>query len=766
MSTSSDIQESFGRYRLDRRLATGGMAEIFLASQEGPGGFHRDLVIKRILPHLTGEPGFVDMFLDEAKLAARLSHPNIVPIFDFGEVDGAYFLAMELVRGPDLRSVLDASRAVGETLPFPILARIVADAAAGLEFAHRLADADGNPLHIIHRDVSPSNIIVSYDGITKVLDFGIAKADQASHKTRTGFIKGKLSYMPPEQVQGEKLDARADVYALGVVLYELCTGRVPFSGESDFKLMQSICETPPPAPTSLSPGVPEPLEAIILQAMAKDREARFPSARAMATALERYVVSADPPVGTFEVGEALRALKGRSPEALDVLARAGVGTGSKERPSSAQQAAPPAPAAAEGPMQNEATHLGPGLSEPSAPAAKSDADGLADQATRLGPRLSESSDPAAPGPGGGAGGGLSDQATRLGPRLSESSDPAAPGSGGGAGGGLSDQATRLGPGLSEVTPEAPAKAAGGPPRWLLAAGGVAAIAAVVFVVATSFSDGDARDPTPLGTTGAQTPPATAEASAKGAGPAEAPGRAGDAADPRPDEGTETQPDEGAVAASDPDASTTDPSDPGASRLGEATGADDDAAPGTEADPSPPAVAAQPEPTRPASPRETTPSAPPVRPRPATPSPSRPAQPAAAQTGFVMVQSQPWAEIHVGGESLGMTPRRIELPAGRHELRLHNPDAGLERRVTVHVRSGATERVSATLGEGRVAVLVRPYGEVFVGGRKRGVTPMPPLVLPAGRHQIEVVHPESGRRSTHTVNVVHAETHTLRVDLSE
>ncbi|RMG20180.1 MAG: serine/threonine protein kinase, partial [Deltaproteobacteria bacterium] len=315
-TTESEAMEGqpFGRYILERRIALGGMAEIFLARQEGPRGFSRRLVIKRILPHLADDPGFQAMFLDEARLAARLSHPNIVPIFDFGEVDGSFYLAMELVRGPDLRRLYNGAAVSRFPLSFAMTAKICAGVAEGLHYAHTLADEDGSPLHIVHRDISPSNVIVSIDGVPRILDFGIAKAASRSYKTQSGTIKGKFAYMPPEQIQGHAVDGRADLYALGVVLYQLVTGRTPFLGETDFDLMRAIVDEDPPPPRRFNADIPEALEAIILCALEKSPGDRFASGREMAAELERFVLAHGGPVSTFDIAEALARIAAVVPD--------------------------------------------------------------------------------------------------------------------------------------------------------------------------------------------------------------------------------------------------------------------------------------------------------------------------------------------------------------------------------------------------------------------------------------------------------------------
>src|SRR5262245_21934690 len=223
--------ETFGKYVLVRRLATGGMADIYLARQSGVEGFQKPCVIKRILPQLADDQQFVSMFLDEARIAALLTHPNIVQIFDLGKQDGSYFLAMEHIHGEDLTRILDAERQRGRTaLPENIAIRIIAQVAEGLDYAHHAVDEDGLALGIVHRDVSPPNVIVSYAGSVKIVDFGIAKAVVKHSRTEVGVIKGKVPYMSPEQVQGLELDKRSDIFSLGALLYELSTGQKPFAG--------------------------------------------------------------------------------------------------------------------------------------------------------------------------------------------------------------------------------------------------------------------------------------------------------------------------------------------------------------------------------------------------------------------------------------------------------------------------------------------------------------------------------------------------------
>lgn len=280
-----------GRYRLLRRIAAGGMAEIWLAIQRGPHGFEKTAVLKVILPTLSENREFIQMFLDEARLAAGLDHDNIVRIYDFGEVEGRFFIAMEHLPGEDLASVISNSRQQQRPISLEAACDIIVRASAGLQFAHDLVDSTGAPLNVVHRDVSPSNIIVTYHGRVKVVDFGIARAASNITKTAAGVLKGKLAYVSPEQATGEPLDRRSDVFALGTVLYELLTLTRPFKRENELATLKAVLEEEIAPPSRHRAEVPPALDAIILKAMARDRSRRFQSAAELAEALSTWLVS-------------------------------------------------------------------------------------------------------------------------------------------------------------------------------------------------------------------------------------------------------------------------------------------------------------------------------------------------------------------------------------------------------------------------------------------------------------------------------------------
>jgi len=269
--------ETFGRYQLRRRIGTGGMAEVFVAEAFGAEGFVKDVVIKRILPAFGEDPEFVRMFINEARLAAKLQHANIVQIYDFNHVEGVYYIAMEWVDGLDLRSVIGTAHRRQIPIPLRLAVHVGVETLKGLHHAHTRAEG-GQPLGVVHRDISPHNLLVSYAGEVKITDFGIAKAAAVSSATRRGSVKGKLAYMSPEQVDGNPVDARSDLFSLGIVLWELLAGRRLYQAESEGALFGKVrrAEIPPLQP--LNPEVPPELETLLRRLLAANVEARFQTA--------------------------------------------------------------------------------------------------------------------------------------------------------------------------------------------------------------------------------------------------------------------------------------------------------------------------------------------------------------------------------------------------------------------------------------------------------------------------------------------------------
>jgi len=308
--TGTRLQQ-LGKYQLVRKLAVGGMAEVYLAKAAGPMGFEKTLVLKRILPNLAADPHFVEMFLAEAKLAARLNHPNIAQIFDFGEAEGSFFIAMEHVDGPNLRSLSRRATERGAALPVGLCAKIVSYACEGLAYAHDFVDPQtGTPLSLIHRDVSPDNVLLSRNGAVKVVDFGIAKAAGQQHQTKAGILRGKISYMPPEQIQGKEIDRRADIYALGVVLYELITGCKPFDARTEVTIIQAILYEQMIPVVARRPDIPEVVGRILQRALAKDPDARYGNCRDFQAELERFIVGTGETVGPYQLAKLISQLSG------------------------------------------------------------------------------------------------------------------------------------------------------------------------------------------------------------------------------------------------------------------------------------------------------------------------------------------------------------------------------------------------------------------------------------------------------------------------
>ena len=275
------VPNRIGRYEVLGQLATGGMAEILLARLEGPSDFRRAVVIKRILRQYAQTSSFVAMFLDEARIIAKIRHPNVVQVHELGEHEGDVFLVLEYVAGENLSSVLKRATSENEKLTPALVAHVVAEACAGLHAAHELVSDTGKVQNLVHRDVSPQNVFVAYDGHVKLLDFGVALTDERSARTEVGDVKGKFEYMSPEQVNGEPLDRRSDIFAMGVVLYELGTGRRLFKRTSHAKTLGAILKEPVIPPSRLVDGFPAALEAVVMRALSKKPEDRYATAAEM-----------------------------------------------------------------------------------------------------------------------------------------------------------------------------------------------------------------------------------------------------------------------------------------------------------------------------------------------------------------------------------------------------------------------------------------------------------------------------------------------------
>jgi serine/threonine protein kinase len=292
------LPASLGPYRLLERIAAGGMAEVFRAKRSGVEGFEKVVAVKRILPHLSENKEFVEMFIDEAKMVAGLSHPNIVQIFDLGKIDTAYFIAMEHVQGKDLRTILKQAKEKGLRIPLDLSVLIVSKVCSALEYAHRKRDEHGEAMKIVHRDISPQNILISFEGEVKLTDFGIAKATSKASSTDRGALRGKLLYMSPEQASGHPMDRRSDVFSLGVVFYEMITDTKPFLGSSEKGILEMVRDCRFEEPRALNPKIPESLEKVVMKALEKDPERRYQDASEMYRGLERVLRERQPPAAT------------------------------------------------------------------------------------------------------------------------------------------------------------------------------------------------------------------------------------------------------------------------------------------------------------------------------------------------------------------------------------------------------------------------------------------------------------------------------------
>lgn len=304
--------ETIGRYRLCFELAFGGMASVYLARAQGSPGFEKLVALKRIHPHLLSETSYVEMFLDEARIASRITHPNVCSVFDFGEAGGEYFIAMEYLVGEPLsrvhrRVIADVDERSSPLLPAR-MAHIIAQACEGLHAAHELRDAGGESLCVVHRDVSAQNLFVTYDGTTQVVDFGIAHASQRMHHTEAGQVKGTFPYMAPEQMTAAPVDRRVDVWALGAVLWELLTLRRLFWRDTDVNTMYAVLSSEIKRPSEYNPDVSKELDEVVLKALQRNPNGRWQTARDMGTALRRAVAQREDPLGPAEIAEWMSGL--------------------------------------------------------------------------------------------------------------------------------------------------------------------------------------------------------------------------------------------------------------------------------------------------------------------------------------------------------------------------------------------------------------------------------------------------------------------------
>ncbi|HUF77634.1 MAG TPA: protein kinase, partial [Thermoanaerobaculia bacterium] len=308
------VGTEFGQYRLLERIGIGGMAEVWKARMTGVEGFQKTVAIKRILPHLTDSPDFVEMFVDEAKLAAQLNHANVIHIYDLGKIGADYYIAMEHVEGENLRRILERGRETGKPIPVGLALYVAARLASALDHAHRKRDFEGRELGLVHRDVSPQNVLVGYEGTIKLCDFGIVKAVSKSSHTQRGALKGKLQYMSPEQAWGRAVDGRSDIFSVGALLFEMLTGRRLFVGDSEMEVLEAVRECRIVAPGELVPGIPAAVDALVIRALERQSEDRYQSAGELGERIEELLAAMRPALGQADLARYLVDLFGRQPE--------------------------------------------------------------------------------------------------------------------------------------------------------------------------------------------------------------------------------------------------------------------------------------------------------------------------------------------------------------------------------------------------------------------------------------------------------------------
>ncbi len=358
----------FGKYEIQHRIAIGGMGEVFVAVQKGVPGFQRPVILKSLLPDLALQEGFIEQFLDEARVAATLNHPNVVSIYEVGLWNGTYFIAMEYIRGRNLAQLLRRSIEQQTTLPVQVAGRIVHDAAVGLDHAHHATDVNGNSLNIVHRDISPQNIMVREDGVTKVVDFGIAHAsNRAASRTATGALKGKLAYMAPEQIAGQT-SALVDQFALGIVFWELLACRRLFKAESDILIARKVMEEPIPLPSSVAANVTPAIDAVVMKMLERNPSRRFASCADAASAIDHALAGLTPTgsspitafmrrLGTDDLSSTLKSLAPASNFVISLKPNQGDGSGSGKSPSFRSR---PAPIVQPPPLQEPSAAAPPG----------------------------------------------------------------------------------------------------------------------------------------------------------------------------------------------------------------------------------------------------------------------------------------------------------------------------------------------------------------------------------------------------------------------
>ncbi|MBL8682340.1 MAG: serine/threonine protein kinase [Myxococcales bacterium] len=295
--------KAHNRYRVIERLESGGMAEVFRGEAESLAGFKKAVAIKRVLPHLAQNDKFIRMFLDEARLCARLNHANIVQVFDIGHVENTYFIVMEFVDGVNLKAIIEYLRNRGQGVPIPVAVYLSMQICNGLQYAHELQDSDGSTLGIVHRDMSPPNVLVSKRGEVKIVDFGLAKATTQLEKSEQGMVKGKFGYLAPETALGQEVDAQVDVFAVGIMLWEMIANKRLFLADSDWATVQLVQKAQIPSLRKFNAEVPPDLEAVINKSLAKDKNERYRTAEALAQDLGEFLAKHRMAVNSFDIAK-------------------------------------------------------------------------------------------------------------------------------------------------------------------------------------------------------------------------------------------------------------------------------------------------------------------------------------------------------------------------------------------------------------------------------------------------------------------------------
>ena len=297
------------RYKVLEKIAAGGMAEVYRAESAGLEGFKKIVAIKRVLPHLSEKKQFIGMFLDEARVSAHLSHSNCVQVFDIGVGDNTYFIVMEYVDGSDLKGLIEYRRKLNQPFPIEEACLICVRICEGLAYAHELVDGKGESLHIVHRDMSPPNVLITRHGEVKIVDFGLAKANSQLERSEPGIIKGKFSYLSPEAAKGGTVDARTDIFAVGIILWELLAGRRLFMGESDLETVRMVQSARVPSIRQLNPAVPVELERVMMKALTEDPAQRYQRAREFGTALNQLLFKMGRSVSSFDIAELVEPIR-------------------------------------------------------------------------------------------------------------------------------------------------------------------------------------------------------------------------------------------------------------------------------------------------------------------------------------------------------------------------------------------------------------------------------------------------------------------------